>query len=927
MPAENDFPTIEVSPATGKENLRTQKTQRWSRSPHPYHRRKGTIPDGTFISERQGNQDTAFSPRTRINEKGTSAFQNDGAIRRQNNTPPSESGTEADDESGAILKELPAPPIRWRKGLRDAEGEETASPLLTPSYLDDDEKRLAIERQFRRRSSTQSPLLTDEETLKIREKFTQRRRAELLRRISETAIMGFVGCVAWVSSRENFGSMWMLVLYSYLCVVSGIYLSYPVRLFYRRTLRISDQKRPWKFLRIPAAFDPATLLYPVLVPLFVAMSITPTQPGVLLPNLMLSISSIPRAILPIHDDFQGYSSFQWFSSLVPLLIAPISDLSTARFETSSGQKPAHHLDAEALALLFPLHQALLPTIGYLTTTSLLPAELQLLSVAMINLLILSFSPQAFILKALLWIGGIAIFCLCGHVLRWGVALARVPSWRFRHPRLRSRDANVLLSAFDDCLHTRLSKWATASSDTEKSSNDENQSRSSDRNDPRSKRLRLAIHKTMAKNPVLDYTLPQSAKDCKPSIVNANPNGAVTSPQQSRNSQRRFTLPSYSPSKPLANDGEKSPKTSRSMSSKRRRFTSLTIAQATTLKRCFAIYVYTMILGIICWPIRRFVSIGALHGQEPVGWALGYLLGHIPLFRQFIFRTNLEDRIALPEPYDAYQAEKGGWSRSMEKRLQGAANVRLLLCAYCVGIITTGLLAVFRLSSFVEVDTRRKVFHGMMVVMFLPATFVDPCFVGLAFELILAIFLLLDLFRASQLPPLSKPLTDFLAPYVDGRDYRGPVIVSHIFLLIGCAIPLWLSLAAVERLGEAPWEGWEVSHRELSMVSGIICVGMGDAAASLIGRRFGRRRWCWSGGKSLEGSLAFALAVVLGLAIGRAWLLLGGWAGDSGDSWSLTLGKATIAALGASLTESVLTGGNDNVIVPVILWLLMKGLRI
>ena len=148
-----------------------------------------------------------------------------------------------------------------------------------------------------------------------------------------------------------------------------------------------------------------------------------------------------------------------------------------------------------------------------------------------------------------------------------------------------------------------------------------------------------------------------------------------------------------------------------------------------------------------------------------------------------------------------------------------------------------------------------------------------------------------------------------------------MIVSHIFLLVGCAIPLWLSLAAVQRVGEAPWEGWEVSHRELSMVSGIVCVGMGDAAASLIGRRFGRRRWCWSG------SLAFALAVVLGLAVGRAWLLLGGWAGDSGDSWSLTLGKAAVAASGASLTESVLTGGNDNVIVPVILWLVVKALRI
>jgi dolichol kinase len=38
-------------------------------------------------------------------------------------------------------------------------------------------------------------------------------------------------------------------------------------------------------------------------------------------------------------------------------------------------------------------------------------------------------------------------------------------------------------------------------------------------------------------------------------------------------------------------------------------------------------------------------------------------------------------------------------------------------------------------------------------------------------------------------------------------------------------------------------------------------------------------------------------------------------------------KAGLAAGLASLTEAVLTGGNDNVVVPVVLWLCVKGLRI
>lgn len=112
-----------------------------------------------------------------------------------------------------------------------------------------------------------------------------------------------------------------------------------------------------------------------------------------------------------------------------------------------------------------------------------------------------------------------------------------------------------------------------------------------------------------------------------------------------------------------------------------------------------------------------------------------------------------------------------------------------------------------------------------------------------------------------------------------------------------------------------------------MISGVVCVGMGDAAASLIGRRFGRRRWCWSGGKSLEGSFAFAVAVVLGLSAAKLWLRAAGWVGEGADRWGMTLAKATIAATGASMTEAVLTGGNDNVIVPVVLWLLVRGLGI
>ena len=127
-----------------------------------------------------------------------------------------------------------------------------------------------------------------------------------------------------------------------------------------------------------------------------------------------------------------------------------------------------------------------------------------------------------------------------------------------------------------------------------------------------------------------------------------------------------------------------------------------------------------------------------------------------------------------------------------------------------------------------------------------------------------------------------------------------------------------------------------------MIAGVVCVGMGDAAASLIGRRYGQHKWIWVGGKSLEGSAAFVVAVTVGLVAAKAWQVVGGWSdtarslddhlGVSGavccaEAWIITLVKAAFCACGASSMEAVLTGANDNVVVPVALWLLVKGSRL
>ncbi|MCJ1233861.1 hypothetical protein MMC14_001819 [Varicellaria rhodocarpa] len=935
---------------------------RLARSPHPYHRQsidisKEIISNG-FKHKTRHAAPSPLSPivaPSAINtyRDGLEYFDTDSRKRRKVSASPSGSGTEADDERGSLLKGLPAPPTRPRKGLK-ASGHlttsATQSPLLTPSCIDTEERKVAGERHFKTRGGLQKTgALNYDEVQKVREKLTRRKRAELLRRISESICIMIVGYITvrgthtdntvplqvergstLLNSRLEFAYSLPTAVVSHIALVAGIYAIYPIRLLWHLFNASSGMLGIERF-QIPAAFDPAPLLYPILLPLFAVVSLSSKVDEFLLPNIILSISSIPPALIPLND--HAFKSVQCMLSTIPLF------LSTSCFEPSRDMiQPSQaavnytflNVKSEHLVLLPLLHQTLLPTLGFMTTTSLLPAELQLLSVALINLLTLSTSPQAIILKALLWIGPLSILLAGRHVLKWSVAIARVPSWRFRPSRTQFHQNGYLLPAIDDYLGGRLTAWGLL-----KDPND-----SSEDDDILVPRIRYMPEKSIKFD---DLQTTWSLKPVQPFDPSTNDIAVADDDHfDARNQQgvpittvlepsrvRRHTLPSYVELPPakseLQNAKTNAQGRTRPRSKHPNSFLALTIAQAQVLKRLYASYVYVLVIATIALPIKLYISYASLHDNEPVGWALGYLFGDLPSFRLWTHLRSLERWICLPPRAENEQASTIGWADGVRQDW-GAANTRLIISAYCITIVTIGMFIVLRLSSVAEVDTRRKVFHGMMVAMFLPTIFIDPAFAALSLALVLAIFLLLDLFRASQLPPLSKPLTYFLAPYVDGRDHRGPVIVSHIFLLIGCAIPLWMSLAATERTGTSAFEGWDVATRDLSMISGVVCVGMGDAAASLIGRRYGRRKWAWSGGKSVEGSLAFALAVVLGLCISRLWLLTGGWVGDRADPWGVTLAKAAVAAIGASFTEAVLTGGNDNVVVPIILWLLVRGLN-
>ena len=209
MPSEDGIPSVKISETYEYENLEPLQARTLSRSPHPYHRRQSER-----VADLQWDGGKINLPTLKTLESTDGGYDKltitSENIARRVKAPASasDSGTEADDESGLVLQSLPAPPLRWHKGLKGQDGEGSASPLLTPSYLDDESQGLELERQLSRHADEQSSASINDGRRRIREKFTRRRRAELLRRLSETILLGIVGYIAFLRQTDLIVGVW-----------------------------------------------------------------------------------------------------------------------------------------------------------------------------------------------------------------------------------------------------------------------------------------------------------------------------------------------------------------------------------------------------------------------------------------------------------------------------------------------------------------------------------------------------------------------------------------------------------------------------------------------------------------------------------------------------------------------------------------------
>ncbi|XP_030558091.1 dolichol kinase [Drosophila novamexicana] len=235
------------------------------------------------------------------------------------------------------------------------------------------------------------------------------------------------------------------------------------------------------------------------------------------------------------------------------------------------------------------------------------------------------------------------------------------------------------------------------------------------------------------------------------------------------------------------------------------------------------------------------------------------------------------------------------------------QIRLFIIAFYLLLVGLTCATVsWQLGNSTQASTRmRKIFHLLIVLVFVPGLVYQCALLYIATGIALAIFVVLELLRLLQMPPFADTLAKAFDSFKDVKD-AGQLALTPFCLLIGCALPIWLTPCPCACQTAAP------ESPLLLLLSGVLSVGVGDTAASVLGSKYGRNKWANSS-RSLEGTVAFVLSVLLSV-----WLLqLGGVLVMSQAKWFATLFAALNTALVEAFTDQV-----DNLVLPLVFYIIV-----
>nr|XP_060613507.1 dolichol kinase [Anolis sagrei ordinatus]XP_060613508.1 dolichol kinase [Anolis sagrei ordinatus] len=200
---------------------------------------------------------------------------------------------------------------------------------------------------------------------------------------------------------------------------------------------------------------------------------------------------------------------------------------------------------------------------------------------------------------------------------------------------------------------------------------------------------------------------------------------------------------------------------------------------------------------------------------------------------------------------------------------------------------------------------RKYFHLIVVATYVPGLIYDRQLLYVASAVCLGVFILLEYVRYFTIKPFGHWLRHLLSLFLDERD-SGPLVLTHIYLLLGMSLPVWLFPRPCAPKGALPGAG------ALAHYSGVLAVGVGDSVASVCGSTMGEIRWPGTK-KTFEGTMTSIFAQVIAVAI----ILIFDPAVDLNASYAWILVSISLVSLLEAYTSQV-----DNLLLPLYLQILL-----
>lgn len=196
---------------------------------------------------------------------------------------------------------------------------------------------------------------------------------------------------------------------------------------------------------------------------------------------------------------------------------------------------------------------------------------------------------------------------------------------------------------------------------------------------------------------------------------------------------------------------------------------------------------------------------------------------------------------------------------------------------------------------------RKYFHFIVVATYVPGLIYDRQLLHVAAVLCLAVFIFLEYIRYFRIKPFGQTLRYLLSLFLDERD-SGPLILTHIYLLLGMSLPVWLFPRSCAPKGALSGAGALVPY------AGVLAVGVGDTMASVFGSTMGEIKWPGTK-KTFEGTMTAIFAQIIAVAL----ILIFDSSVNLNSSYAWILVSVSLVSLLEAYTTQI-----DNLLLPLYL---------